>query len=147
MARKPFTEEQLKELRMNPYTHSVTPKVIKFTVEFKEFLYNELKKEGMTTRKVFEAAGYNTEWFTKQTLDSVRRTVRKEAESPTGFKPPTGLSSRKKTELFQQKDLSKQKTDQSIKELQERIVNLEQQLEFLKKISHTIDYHNKKDTT
>ena len=39
---------------------------------------------------------------------------------------------------FEAKDLSTQKTDASIKELQERIVHLEKQVEFLKKISNIV---------
>ena len=69
-----------------------------------------------------------------RTLDGPWETLRERtAKSPEGFKDPRGLSNIEKTKQFAQKDLSKQNTDQAVKELQDRIVHLESQLEFLKK--------------
>ena len=78
-------------------------------------------------------------------LDGIRRSILNEAKSPTGFKTPRGLSNADKTVQFAAKDLAKQKTDASIKELQERIVHLEQQIEFLKKTQHTRDMTERKN--
>ena len=137
MARNnPFTQEQMLILCQNPYTHSVTPNRIVFTVEFKKFFYEQTKVPGMTTRKIFQAAGYDPSWFSHQNQGKIRRSILAEAELPGGFKPPIGLSEAEKTAYFAAKDLSKQKTNETIQELQERIVHLEQQVEFLKKISH-----------
>lgn len=137
MAKKiPFTDEQIQILSQNPYTHSVTPHKISFTIEFKKFFAEQVTIPGMTTKKILMAAGYNSDWFTKECLGSIRRNIIIEANSPEGFKPPKGLSSTERTAAFGAKDLSKQNTDKSIKELQDRIVHLEYQIEFLKKISH-----------
>ena len=57
-----------------------------------------------------------------------------QAASPEGLKPPRGLSSAEKTAAFAAKDLAKQEEAKSIKELQERVVKLEAEIEFLKKI-------------
>ena len=38
----PFTEEQIRILEANPYTHSVTPNALKFTLEFKQFFYDQV---------------------------------------------------------------------------------------------------------
>lgn len=132
----PFTAEQILTLSQNPYTHSVTENRISFTTEFKKFFAEQVKIPGMTTKKIFSAAGYDPEWFSKGCLDAIRYQILKEANSPEGFKDPRGLSNIEKTKQFAQKDLSKQNTDQAVKELQDRIVHLESQLEFLKKISH-----------
>ena len=134
--KKPYTDEQIAQIGQNPYTHSVTPNRVSFTVEFKKFFAEQKKIPGMTTKKIFLAAGYDPDWFSKSSLDSIRYEILKEASSPEGFKPTRGLSSAEKTALFAQKDLAKQNTDASIKELQNRIVHLEHQIEFLKKISH-----------
>lgn len=137
MAKKnPFTAEQILILTQNPYTHSVTENRIAFTTDFKKFFIEQVKIPGMTTKKIFSAAGYNPDWFSKGCLDAIRYSILKEATSPEGFKIPRGLSNIEKTKQFAQKDLSKQNTDQVVKELQERIVHLESQVEFLKKISH-----------
>ena len=48
---------------------------------------------------------------------------------------PRGLSGTERINQFAEKDLTRQRTKTSIKEMQERIVRLEYQIEFLKKIS------------
>lgn len=132
----PFTAEQIHVLSQNPYTHSVTENRISFSYEFKKFFVDQTKVKGMTTKKILSAAGYNPDWFSKGCLDGMRCHILKEANSPEGLRPPRGLSSAEKTKQFAAKDLAKQNADQSIKELQDRIVHLEAQIEFLKKISH-----------
>lgn len=137
MTRKqPYTEEQMSILRENPYTYSVTSEQIKFTVAFKQFFYDQTKIPGMTSKKIMRAAGYNPDWFSKYSLDAIRIKIRKEAESPEGFKNPKGMSSSERIAAFAEKDLSRMHKDKAIKELQERVVHLEAQIEFLKKISH-----------
>ena len=136
MARKnPFTEEQLHILEQNKYTHSVTPKRIVFTLEFKQFFLDQIRNHGKTTLEAFREAGYDTSYFTKSNIDKIRQDILHEAASETGLKPPRGLSQEQKTAVFEMKDLAQQRTETSIKELQERIVHLEKQVEFLKKTS------------
>ena len=142
--KKPYTNEQVQILSQNPYTHSVTPNRLVFTVAFKKFFVEQTKISGMTTKKILLAAGYNPEFFEKGALDAIRYTILKEANSPEGFHAPRGLSDTEKSALFASKDLSKQNTDVSMKELQNRIVHLEQQIAFLKKISH-VRRQNRKD--
>jgi len=136
MSRKiSFTDEQVKVLAQNPYTHSVSKYQIVFSLEFKEFFVEQMSVPGMTTPKIFRLAGYDTDMLPKSTLDRFRIAVRHELASDTGLKAPRGLSSAEKNAIFAAKDLSRQRTDTSIKELQDKVVNLELQLEFLKKIS------------
>lgn len=141
----PYTDEQIRILSQNPYTHAVSENRISFTIEFKQFFYEQTRIPGMTTKKILLTAGYNPDWFIKSNLDGIRRSILNEAKSPTGFKTPRGLSNADKTAQFAAKDLAKQKTDASIKELQERIVHLEQQIEFLKKTQHTRDMTERKN--
>lgn len=128
-----FTREQVAVLNQNPYTHNATQMCISFTVAFKEFFYEQIKVPGMTTKKILLEAGYDPTWFSKASLDQIRKRIRAEASSPEGFKAPRGLSSNERIAQFAAQDLSKQRTDASIKQLQARIVHLEQQIEFLKK--------------
>ncbi len=137
MSRKvKFTEEQINLLSQNPYTHFVNENKIVFTLEFKEFFFEQMKIKGMTTPKILRAAGYDTTLFSRSNLDSIRKAIRNQGESPTGLQPPRGLTTSEKTAQFAAKNLEKQKQEKSIRELQERVVHLEQQIEFLKKISH-----------
>lgn len=132
----PFTQEQIEILEQNPYTHQVTPSRIVFTVAFKEFFAEQAQLPGMTTPKILREAGYDPTFFPRSSMDGLRIRILKEARSPEGFKIPKGLSNAERTAQFAAKNLAKQNTDASIKELQERIVHLEQQVAFLKKTSH-----------
>ena len=131
-----YTEEQIHILEQNPYTHKVTPHMITFTLEFKEFFMSQVNIPGMTAPKILRAAGYDTNIFTRDMITSLRRNILNEASSPEGLKPPRGLSQAEKTAAYAKKDLDSQRTSTSIKELQNRVVHLEQQIEFLKKISN-----------
>ena len=131
----PFTQEQLRILENNVYTHHVTKDRIVFTVAFKEFFVEQVSVPGMTTKKIMRAAGYDPDFFSTRALSSMRRRILEEAASPDGFKAPRGLSNEEKIAQFAAKDLAKQRTKTSIRELQDRVVRLEQQIEFLKKIS------------
>lgn len=136
MARtKPFTPEQIRSLEANVYTHHVTPNRIVFTVAFKEFFAAKAAIPGMTTQKILKAAGYDLNLFTRSNMDSIRKSILREAASGDGFKAPRGLSGTERISQFAEKDLTRQRTKTSIKEMQERIVRLEYQIEFLKKIS------------
>ena len=130
-----FTEAQIEALKGNPFTHSVTADRIIFTVEFKQFFYDQTQIPGMSTRKIMRAAGYDPEWFSKANLSAIRQRVKTQAASPEGFKAPRGMTSAERTAAFAAKDLTRQNTDKTIRELQDRIVHLEAQIEFLKKIS------------
>ena len=131
-----YTKEQILILEQNPYTHNVTPYKISFTLEFKEFFMSQVYTPGMTTQKIFKAAGYDPKIFSRYMLDSFRRAILSEASSSEGLKPPRGLSTAEKTAAYAKKDLDAQRASTSIKELQNRVVHLEQQIEFLKKISN-----------
>ena len=140
----PFTQEQITVLEQNIYTHHVTPDRIVFTVAFKEFFAQQVNVPRMTTKKIMRAAGYDPSFFSEKSLDALRIRILREAASPEGFKVPRGLSTSERIAQFATKDLAKQSTDASIKELQGRVVHLEQQIEFLKKISHIRSNPDKK---
>ena len=131
-----YTTEQVEILAQNPYTHVVTPHKITFTLEFKEFFVDQVKNHGLSAPKTLKAAGYDTSMFTRAAIDNIRRKILAEASSPEGLKPPRGLSQADRTKAFAQKNLDAQRTSTSIKEMQQRIVHLEQQIEFLKKIQN-----------
>lgn len=130
-----YTDEQITIIAQNPYTHSITKNHVSFTLEFKKFFAKQMNVPGMTTPKIFRLAGYDPDMFSQSSKDHLRIKIRKELASEEGLQPPKGLSREEKLAAFAEKDLSKQRTDTSIKELQDRVVYLEKQIEFLKKIS------------
>ena len=54
-----YSDEQISILEQNPYTHSVTPYRLTFTLAFKEFFMSQVHKSGMTCPKILKAAGYD----------------------------------------------------------------------------------------
>ena len=136
MKKPTYSDEQIKILAQNPYTHSVTPYRINFTLEFKEFFMSQVYLPGMTAPKILKAAGYDPKMFTRGSIDNLRMRILAEAASSEGLKPPRGLSQAAKIKAYAEKDLDHQRTATSIKELQSKVVHLEQQVEFLKKISN-----------
>lgn len=137
MKRKPaYTPEQVEILKSNPYTHYVSQYTLVFTLEFKQFFWEKLKEPGMNAPKIFRLAGYDTSMLTKSKIDRTLEGIKAEAASPDGLQPPHAKSEAERAKAFAAKDLSRQRTEKSLKELQDRIVYLEKQIEFLKKISN-----------
>lgn len=119
-----YSDKEKAELLSNPYTCRVTDCKVVFNLEFKLLVINNIDKPGMTARKVFKLAGYRDELFSLKSMENTVKSIRKEASSAEGLKEPAPL---KKTP-------PKKKTAESeIKELQNRLILLEQQIEFLKK--------------
>ena len=122
-----FTPQEKIELEANPYTFRVTDTTIHYTLAFKKYVLANVNKPGMTVKKLFENAGYRTDLFTDNSMRKAIARFKREAESEGGLQEPT-----------LPKKTSKQKAgkDSQIKELEQRIVILEQQLDFLKKTRH-----------
>ena len=124
----PFTDIELAKIKANPYTAKVSPSgAVSFTVEFKEFAYQQWLS-GTKTSKIFEMAGYE-KIFSSNNMSKYIERIRKEAQSPEGFKDIS------KSKSFKDKQFEKMKYEKAIKELQNHIVYLEQEVDFLKKIT------------
>lgn len=123
----PFTKEQKEVLERNPFTLSVNDYQIRFTLEFKKFLLSERENNRTPWKEIFRKAGYDSDIFTKSRMDAIVRNIRKEAQSPKGLHETTSSK-------VLQKDDERKQTKKAIKELQEEVIRLQQQIEFLKKI-------------
>lgn len=124
-----FTDEQISDLAANPNTLFVNRNMIRFTVEFKRYLLKEIEKPDITLKKAFINAGYDPDVLGEYRIRRTLEIIRKEAKSPKGLHE-TGKS---KSQLVKE-DLTKKHMKTAIKELQEEVVRLQQQVEFLKKI-------------
>jgi len=127
MGKNLFTEEQLKELKNNPFTLSVNERQIRFTVEFKKYLLDEREKNNTPWKEVFSKAGYNPDVLGKSRIDAITRSVRKEAASPKGLHETTTVKAYKKGD-------ERKQTQKAIEQLQKEVLRLQQQVDFLKKI-------------
>lgn len=122
-----YTEEQITELLANPYTVRVRKNGVVFNLAFKQLIIENIDKPGMTARKIFQLAGYREELFSPSYCREIVRGVRTEAASPEGLKEPKPIK---------QHMPRKKHTETEFKELQDRVLRLEQQISFLKKSQH-----------
>lgn len=127
MSKVKFTEEQQQELRNNKYTAKVTANSLSFTKEFKELFHNEYLT-GVLPREILRRYGYPVEILGKQRIWGIAHCIKKEYESNGSFRDvrsprPAPARSEELT------------PEQQIKQLQQKLDYLTQEVEFLKKIS------------
>lgn len=150
MTTKAFTEKQQLVLMNNPYVLKVTPHTVTMTYEFKKLFMKETFKQGMTSRRIFESCGIGTDLLDRKRMNDLGKRIRKEAVSEAGLKPDKGPSKEERLAAFSEKNLEKGRAS-DIKALQREIVELRQEVEFLKKISNlysaTLDLQALQNTT
>lgn len=129
MKQLPFTTEQVKILQENPYTFSITTTSIKYTFDFKIFFANQLNKN-LSSVKIFQMAGYDPDILGKERIYNFSKRLKKEIASPGGLKDHT-----MKLRSSNAKADEERRTDTKIKNMQEKIDHLTQELEVLKKTS------------
>ena len=109
---KEYTSKQIKELKANPYTLNVTKNKLYFTAKFKEDFWISYQA-GNAPRKILLDFGYNLEYFGQKQIDDIVQRIKRQALSGN------------------EEDLS---SPQSIERMQNELLYLRQEVEFLKKI-------------
>ena len=137
---KEYTSKQVKELKSNPYTLKVTKNKLYFTIKFKEDFWISYQA-GNEPRKILTDFGYNLEYFGQKQIDSIVQRVKKEALSGNGFTEGENRQRRVPMNATLEEELS---SPQSIERMQNELLYLRQEVEFLKKII-TADNSKKKD--
>lgn len=137
---KEYTPKQVKELKSNPYTFKVTQNKLYFTIKFKEDFWISYQA-GNAPRKILTDFGYNLEYFGQKQIDSIVQRVKKEALSGNGFTEGENRQRRVPMNATLEEDLL---SPQSIERMQNELLYLRQEVEFLKKII-TADNSKKKD--
>lgn len=121
-----FTKEQINLLRKNNYVKHVSEKGITYTKEFKEYFVNEYGK-GMKPTQIFENVGLQQSILGKERIYAATKRFRKCEERFDGFEDRRkGNSGRPAT-----KHLT---TEEKLKRAEDKIMYLQQENEFLKKI-------------
>lgn len=136
---KRFTKEEQELLRSNPYTLTVSEHQIKFTVEFKRYLLSETAKPGVSYNAAFIKAGYDPAMLGSVRISSVVKNARKQAASPRGLHETAPSRSK-----LLKEDLARKRTQTAIRELQEEMIRLQQQVDFLKKTLQLISEEDEK---
>lgn len=84
MARKMFTQEQVRIMAENPYTLHVSTTQITFTNAFKEEFWQRYQ-EGDTPRTIMYNLGYNPEVLGRNRLSGIQNVVCKQAFQQKAF--------------------------------------------------------------
>ena len=123
----------MKLLKANPYTFKVTKNKLYFTIEFKEAFWRAYQA-GMAPRKIFEDLGYDLKIFGQKQIDSIVQSIKRQAQSETGFRQGENRTRRKKDELSIPEGTKLESQETWISILNE-VKYLRQEVDFLKKLS------------
>ena len=137
---KEYTAKQIKELKANPYTLNVTKNKLYFTAKFKEDFWIRYQA-GNAPRKILSDFGYNLDIFEQKQIDSLVQRIKKQALSGKGFTEGENREKRVAMKATDEIDLS---SSQSIERMQNELLYLRQEVEFLKKVI-IADNSKKKD--
>lgn len=130
---KEYTPKQIKKLEANPYTLKVTKNKLYFTIKFKEDFWINYQA-GNAPRKILSDLGYDLEYFGQKQIDSIVQRIKKEALSGDGFREGENRERRIPMKATNREELS---SPQSIERMQNELLYLRQEVEFLKKIIMT----------
>lgn len=125
-----FTNEQIKKLKKNPYTYKVTTNRLFFTAKFKEDFWVSYQA-GNAPRKIMQDLGYDLSMFTQKQIDNYVQRIKKQALSGNGFTEGENRQRRYPMKATSEEELS---SPQSIERMQNELLYLRQEVEFLKKI-------------
>lgn len=127
---KKYTQKQIKELKENPYTLQIDEKRIFFTVEFKKVFWTKYQA-GMSPRAIFKELDYNLDYFGQKQIDSIVQSIKRQAMKGE-FTEGYIRSNRMKI-----KEPNEEATPQNLKQIQNELLYLRQEVDFLKKVLKT----------
>ena len=137
---KEYTPKQIKDLKANPYTLNVTKNKLYFTSKFKEGFWISYQA-GNAPRKILQDFGYNLDYFGQKQIDDLVQRIKRQALSGNGFTEGKNRQKRVPMKATSEAELS---SPQSIERMQNELLYLRQEVEFLKKII-IADNSRKKD--
>lgn len=127
---KEYTEKQKRELRKNPYVLQVTKHKIYYTAKLKEDFWISYQA-GNTPRKILTDFGFDLNTFGQKQIDSLVQHIKKQALSGDGFTEGTNRQRRIPRKATAEEELP---SPQSIERIQNELLYLRQEVEFLKKL-------------
>ena len=127
---KEYTEKQIKDLRKNPYVLKVSKHKLYYTAKFKEEFWISYQA-GNSPRKILFDFGFDLSIFGQKQIDSLVQHIKKQALSGNGFSEGENRQRRSPMKATKENELS---SPQSIERMQNELLYLRQEVEFLKKI-------------
>lgn len=129
---KEYSAKEIKKLKENPYTYSVSKNRIYFTIEFKEAFWNGYQA-GITPRQLLSDLGYDLSLFGQNQIDGMVQGIKKQALSPEGFREGTGRRKLRNGYVSAEKEAQTKEGIVSDK-IWNEVKYLRQEVEFIKKI-------------
>ena len=130
-----FSDEEIRILKSNPYTFSVSRNRFTLTLEGKKLVL-ELHKAGLNYRQIMEELGYEPEMLGLQRAKNLVRYTRREAESELGLHEGYARTARIRLSEEELEQLICNPT--SYAKLKNEVIYLRKEVEFLKKISQRV---------
>lgn len=130
---KEYTEKQIKELEKNPYVYRATKHKLYYTAKFKEDFWISYQA-GNAPRKILSDFGFDLKIFGQKQIDSIVQHIKKQALSGNGFTEGENRQRRVPVKATAEEELS---SPQSIQRMQNELLYLRQEVEFLKKLITT----------
>lgn len=127
---KEYTEKQIKDLQKNPYVLKVSKHKLYYTAKFKEEFWISYQA-GNSPRKILSDFGFDLSIFRQKQIDSLVQHIKKQALSGNGFSEGENRQRRSPMKATNENELS---SPQSIERMQNELLYLRQEVEFLKKI-------------
>ena len=127
---KEYTDKQIKNLQKNPYVFRVTRFKVYFTTKFKEEFWISYQA-GNSPCKILTDFGFDLNIFGQKQIDSLVQRIKKQALSGNGFSEGENRQKRPLMKATKENELS---SPQSIERMQNELLYLRQEVEFLKKI-------------
>lgn len=127
---KEYTVKQIKELEKNPYVYKVTKHKLYYTAKFKEDFWISYRA-GNAPRKILSDFGFDLEIFGQKQIDSLVQHIKKQALAGNGFSEGENHIKRIPMKATSENELS---SPQSIERMQNELLYLRQEVDFLKKI-------------
>ncbi len=127
---KEYTVKQIKELEKNPYVYKATKHRLYYTAKFKEDFWISYQA-GNTPRKILSDFGFNLEILGQKQIDSLVQHIKKQALAGNGFSEGVNRTKRISMKATSEKELA---SPQSIERMQNELLYLRQEVEFIKKI-------------
>ena len=125
-----FTDEQMEELRKNPYVEKVSKATVVFTEEFKT-AFMRLYDQGIGPGEILRRFEIDPNLLGNSRVEALSKRIRKQSLRPEGFsRKPNGSKGKPRKKKHPEFDNDAQKAEY-YKEYAER---LEQEIELLKKI-------------
>lgn len=128
---KEYTAKEMKLLKANPYTFKVTKNKLYFTAEFKEAFWTAYQA-GMAPRKILEDLGYELEIFGPKQIDSIVQSIKRQAQSGSGFRQGENRTRRRKDDLSMKEGTSIE-SKEAMTVIMNEVKYLRQEVEFIKK--------------